>query len=149
MRLWNGRLFPVQNAIILLKDRIRKIQTEFKSRKKAAGGCLFAKTMIDETMRNNESTSWPTGIYLTVSLIVAMLMALFTPLNGVPGKYYAIQAGVFLLLMWGRLAWALFRRKQKNHCWFYMVLMIVLPFLLPLLSDVMLPLYKHLARSWN
>lgn len=98
--------------------------------------------MIEKT---ESKTTWPIGAFLIVSVCGAIVMSM-PGLDLVPASHLLIQAAVFLVLMWGRLAWALLKHEDRGSSRLYIALMIILPFVVRPLGDVLLTVYDLCTR---
>ncbi len=97
------------------------------------------------TEKKNGKATWPIGIYLIVSVYGAFVMAM-PGLDLIPPRPLLIQAAVFLFLMWCRLVWAIWKSEDRSSSTLYIALMIILPFIMRPIGDVMLSVHDCFVR---
>ena len=97
------------------------------------------------TAKIDAKATWPVGAYLIVSVCGAFVMSM-PGLDCIPARPLMIQAVTFLVMMWSRLAWAVWNKEGRESYSLYITLMIILPFVMRFLGDMLLPVYDLIVR---
>lgn len=97
------------------------------------------------TNEKGGKATWPIGKYLFVSICGAFIMS--TPgLDRIPARTLLIQTAVFLVMMWSRLAWAIWKKEDRECYALYITLMIILPFVVHPLAGGLVAVHDFIVR---